>query len=615
MCGILCGESQNPSFYAKLPAALRTLGHRGPDGSDSVAFGDVFLGHTRLAIVDVSHGSQPLYNEDQSVFASVNGEFYDFESIRDSLLSKGHVFRTHSDSEILLHLYEGHGTDCLQFLHGEFAFALYDKNRRRWFCARDRMGVRPLQYYHQGRDFLVASEAKALLALGVPAKLNRENVWFSQHLQYLPQAGTLFDGIQSVRPAHFLLVDEQGAHEHEYWQINKVPEQALSFESAKEQAAELLRQAVARRVPNEVSWACHLSGGIDSSVVSALAQLHPGSGHCFTVKFTDDAFYDESAGARATAQHIGAQLHEVPVSFEAVLGSLPDAIYHAEGLSINGHLGAKYLLNKAIREAGFKVALSGEGADEIFMGYSHLKQDYLSANALSGMERQYLTGVQLPDGHTLDLSAVQQQLGFVPTWLAAKSSMAFKLRQLWAKDFRFAGNPYVDFLRESQAGKYPVSPLKQSSSLWMRYCLSGYILKVLDDAQAMAHGIEGRLPFLDTALVEFLWSVPDALYFHEGVEKGLLRQGFQGDLPASVVQRPKQSFMSPPMHWALKQAGYRNTIKGWLLDNPAFARQGMFDPAALEAFLTQCETQDSPGSEPILMTLISLALFCEKLSL
>lgn len=615
MCGLLCGESPDAQVRAKLEGALQTLNHRGPDGAGRATFGNVFMGHTRLAIVDVENGTQPLYNEDQSIFACVNGEFYDFEVLREKLRGEGHVFRTESDSEILIHLYENHGTDCLRFLHGEFAFALYDKNQRRWFCARDRMGIRPLQYFNRGNDFFVASEAKALLALGVPARLNRQSLWFAQHLQYLPQAETLFQDVHMVKPGHFLLAEEGAVRQFEYWSLNHVAEKSISFDDAKDRAVELLSQAVACRVPREVNWACHLSGGVDSSVVSALSQKYPGSGHCFTIQFTDDAFYDESDVALETARHIGAELHQVPVSFGDVLGSLPSAIYHAEGLSINGHLGAKNLLNKAIREAGFKVALSGEGADEIFMGYSHLKQDYLSAKALSGMEQQYLGGVQLPEGATLDLSLIEKELGFIPTWIAAKSSMAYKLKPLWNADFQQVSNPYADLLAESGILGHQVSRLKKSSSLWMNYCLSGYILKVLDDAQAMAHGIEGRLPFLDTALMEFMWSVPDAHYFHEGQEKGLLRQGFRSILPARVVQKPKQSLMSPPMHRALKQRQHSETIKGWLLDNPHFANQGVFERRALEAFLCRAATAEGAGTEPILMTLVSLALFCESFAL
>lgn len=627
MCGIICGEMPKVSAR-KVEAALSSLKHRGPDSSGAttlyetrqdgdkvISVGNVFFGHTRLAIVGVDDGHQPLMNEDSSIVISVNGEFYDTEPLRRQLENKGHVFKTASDSEVLLHLYEEHGTDCLKFLHGEFAFALYDRNRRRWFCARDRAGVRPLQYHFSKDRFLIASEAKALFAMGVRPQLDRKNVWFSQHMQYLPLDGTLFEGVSMIKPAHFILIENGRLTEHRYWSLNDVQESAMSFEDARERAVELLTQAVARRIPAEVRWACHLSGGIDSSIVSALAQRHTGGGHCFTVKFTDDAFYDETPFARDTARFLGATLHEVPASFSQILERLPDAIYHAEGLSINGHLGAKNLLNQAMRAEGFKVAFTGEGADELFMGYSHLKQDYLSANSLTSMENQYLAGVQLPSGPTLDLSVVQRQLGFVPTWIAAKSSMANRFQSLWAPGFQFEGNPYADMLTQSGVLDATVSPLKKSSSLWMQYCLSGYILKVLDDAQAMAHGIEGRLPFLDTALMEFMWSVPDALHFTQGLEKNLLRKGFAGAIPESVLTKTKQSFMSPPVQRALKDAGFKAQIQGYLLDNSRFYDQGLFERRAVETFLYRCAAEDGPANEPILMTLLSLALVCERFDL
>ena len=539
MCGIICGEAPRIGG-TRLQAALESLIHRGPDDGGLTLFDKVFMGHRRLAIVGIDDGEQPMFNEDNSIVISVNGEFYDTEPLRRELEKKGHQFKTGSDSEVLLHLYEEHGTACLKYLHGEFAFALYDRNRKRWFCARDRAGVRPLQYHFSGSKFFIASEAKALFALGVRPKLDRDSVWFSQHLQYLPQSGTLFEGVKMIKPGHFILVESGRLTEHQYWNINDGQEQGMTFDEARERAVALLEQAVARRIPQEVKWACHLSGGIDSSIVSALASQHTQDRHCFTVRFTDDAFYDETPFARETAAYLGATLHEVPASFSDILARLPDAIYHGEGLSINGHLGAKNLLNEAMRAEGFKVALTGEGADELFMGYSHLKQDYLSANSLSRMENTYLAGVQLPSGPTLDLSAVQHQLGFVPTWLAAKSSMANRFQQLWAPGFKQSGNPYLDMLVESGVLGSTVSPLKKSSSLWMQYCLSGYILKVLDDAQAMAHSIEGRLPFLDTALMEFMWQVPDALHFTDGLEKNLLRKGFAGRVPASVLEKTKQ---------------------------------------------------------------------------
>jgi asparagine synthase (glutamine-hydrolysing) len=615
MCGVLCGETKSPFSPDRLADALGVLHHRGPNGAKVAQFENCFLGHTRLSIVGLADGVQPLSNEDGTLIASVNGEFYGHEALRAELAQRGHVFKTHSDSEILLHLYEEMGVDCLQKLHGEFAFVLYDKRQRRWFCARDRVGIRPLQYWCAKGQFLVASEAKALFKLGVPARLNRQSVWHAQHVQYLPQSQTLFDGVRMVRPGHFILVRDQVVTEHAYWNLNEVSEQVMTFEQATDRAVELLEQAVTRRTPLEVPWACHLSGGIDSSIVTALSQSAPGAGHCFTVRFTDDHFYDESPFARETAQYLGATLHEVPVSFADILQALPAAVYHSEGLSINGHLGAKYLLNQAMRQAGFKVALTGEGADELFMGYSHLKQDYLSAAGVTRMEKEYLAGVQLPSGSTLDLSVVQQRLGFVPTWVAAKSSMAFKLSQLWHGEFIQSANPYEQMLDESGICGQHVSNLKKSSSLWMQYCLSGYILKVLDDAQAMAHGIEGRLPFLDTELLKFMWSVPDAHYFHEGVEKGLLRKGFANRLPARIVAKTKQSFMSPPVHRALAQPSFKGFVQDQLLSNAHFRDQDLFKPAAIAAFLADCEQRQSPEQEPILMTLLSLAILCERFQL
>lgn len=612
MCGYICGETNTNNSL--INNAIHTLKHRGPDQTNVFRKKNIFLAHARLSIVDVSGGMQPLVNEDNTIFACVNGEFYDYLPIVDQLKQQGHIFKTHSDSEILIHLYEQYGVDCLKYLHGEFSFALYDENKKRWFCGRDRLGIRPLNYYHKNNTFIASSEAKAIFQLGVEAKLNKNNVWFSQHLQYLPQNGTLFEDIYLVKPGHFILVENGKIKEVAYWSLNNISENNMSFQEAQEKAVYLIEKSVQKRVPEEVKWTCHLSGGIDSSIVSALANKNSHEGTCFTVQFTDDNFYDESVLAQETANYIGAKLIKVPVNFKDMLTVFPEAIYHAEGLSINGHLGAKYLLNKAIASHGFKVAMSGEGSDEIFMGYSHLKQDYLSANSLQNMEKQYLSGVQLPDGDTLDLSIIKKNWGFIPTWLAAKSSMANKFSQLWDDNFNILQNPYEQLVNEFSFSRQQ-SALKNSSQTWMRYCLSGYILKVLDDAQAMAHSVEGRLPFLDTELVEFMWSVPDQLFFKDNVEKGLLRSGFKNVIPDNVIHKTKQSFMSPPIHWALKDKQTKTMIYDYLLENPYFAQQEIFSRDKIINFLTSAKDNHNTSSEPILMTMLSLAILCDRFKL
>lgn len=611
MCGIISGNIYLVEDE-EIIKSLNTLHHRGPDEKQYEKLSDIFLGHTRLSIVDVNGGQQPLFNENKTIAAVVNGEFYNHKEIREQLIAKGHVFKTLSDSEILIHLYEEYGVDCLKQLHGEFAFVLYDTNKEQWFCARDRIGIRPLQFYFRNGMFLIASEAKALLAFKhVQTEFDRESFWFAQHLQYLPLDKTLFKNIEMIKPAHFLILKKGDVpKQFEYWSLKNIEQKNISFEEAKEHSKYLIAKAVEKRIPDEVRWATHLSGGIDSSIVTALSSQYAGKDTtAFTIQFTDDGFYDESQLAQETANYLGINLVTIPVSFIDLINSIPQAVYHGEGLSINGHLGAKYILNQEIKKAGFKVALSGEGSDEIFMGYSHLKQDYLTANALKNLEKQYLTGFQLPDGNTLDLSFIENSLGFVPTWIQAKSSMAYKFKKLWNKNFSFDINPYEVISKDLEGYQ---SKLKASSASWTQYCLGGYILKILDDAQAMAHSIEGRLPFLDTELIEYMYSVPDSVYFYNNIEKGLLREGFKNNLPMNVINKTKQSFMSPPINRFLKNKQFVDLIDQYVLSNQKLHDLDMFDKKELLKLLNNDSTDKNNNMEPIIMVLLCTGILLEK---
>jgi asparagine synthase (glutamine-hydrolysing) len=607
MCGIVCG--QGVVSNESIERALKKVAHRGPDAQRFIRVNEVFLGHTRLSIVDVSGGDQPLVNEDHTIFASVNGEFYDHEDIRNELKRKGHVFRTQSDSEILIHLYEEQGVECLERLNGEFAFALYDKNKKRWFCARDRAGVRPLHYQWDSSRFLVASEAKSILSFDGRGTLDRESLWFAQHVQYLPLDKTMFEGVRMVQPGHFLLCEErQEPRQTRYWSPRKEEQKNVSFEDAVETSERLLRAAVKKRIPKEVSWATHLSGGLDSSLVTALANQER-STTSFTIQFTDDNVYDESAFAEETAKHLGVSLITIPVDAKALIEAIPKAVFHGEGMSINGHLGAKYILNQEIRRHGFKVALSGEGSDELFMGYSHLKQDYLSNASLNTKEKSILSGFQIPDANMLDVAAAKFATGSVPTWLQAKASMGFKLKQLWHSEFKVESNPYA---RMSEDLKGYSSPLKAASGSWMEYCLSGYILKVLDDGQSMAHSVEGRVPFLDRDVMDFALSLPDDLYFKDNVEKAILRRGFKGLLPASTIARTKQSFMSPPMHRFLKNKAFVSLMEEYVLENKTLQNLQVFDRAAVAQFVETAANQEAAALEPILMTVLSFGVLAKE---
>jgi len=607
MCGFIAGQSKNGWDETKIIQGLTNINHRGPDGKNFVINDDVMLAHARLSIVGLTNGIQPIENMGISIV--VNGEFYNYEEIRTDLISKGFKFKTESDSEILIYLYLLHGVDCLAYLHGEFAFVLYDKRTETWFCARDRFGIRPLVWHKSSNGLLFASEAKALIPF-VDLKLDKEALWFSQNFQYLPQDRTVFANLNMVKPSHFLLIKNNDVKEINYWNppVNNTKD---SLHTATEKIDNLLSKAVEKRIPKEVKACTHLSGGIDSSAVSYLASKHDIK-DCFTISFTDDGFYNEVDQAQLTANKIGSNLHIVEVNLEKVLESIPKAIYHAEGMSINGHLSGKYLLNEAIRKSGFKVAFSGEGSDEIFMGYSHLKQDYLSKDALSNMEQSYLSGIQLPSGKTLNLNEIEKKYGFVPTWLKAKSSMAFKLSQMWSEDFGKQDSPNLWFTENNHVPNY--SNLKKSSFLWSRYCLSGYILKVLDDAQAMAFSVEGRLPFLDTELVEYVWSLPDSYYFDGNIEKHILRNIMKDKLPNEIIHKTKQSFMSPPLTRALQNKKNKAFILD-IINNEYFINQNIFNKNQVNEQLKLWEENPTPESEPLLMTLLSIASICQEFKL
>ena len=611
MCAIVCGKSIGVTDN-DLQKSLEAVKHRGPDSLKIQKIDNVFLSHARLSIVDISGGVQPLWNEDKSIIAVVNGEFYDYAVTKESLLKKGHVFKTNSDSELLIHLYEEYKEKCLDHLNGEFAFVLFDRKTRSWFCARDRMGSKPLQFYHKEGMFLIASEAKSLMQFeNVKTAFDKDSYWFAQHTQYLPLDKTLFKNISMVKPGHFFVYNEKDKEivQKAYWSLKSICNNTDTFEEAIEKTKDLLSNAVRKRIPSEVKWATHLSGGIDSSLVTALAAKFSEGVSAFTVKFTDDPFYDESELAAETAKYLGIGHIVVPVSFSDMIKAIPSAVRHAEGLSINGHLGAKYLLNKEIAKKGFKVALSGEGSDEIFMGYSHLKQDYLSVNSLKPMEKQYLTGFQLPDKNYLDVSSANVN-GFVPTWLKAKASMAFKFKQLWHKNFTSDINPYHEMLQDLTGYS---SYLKAASGSWFNYCMAGYILKVLDDAQSMAHSVEGRLPFLDKDLMEYVFGLKDSIYFHNGVEKGILREGFKDFLPKEVIEKTKQSFMSPPVNRFLANKEFKNLLSEYVFENKKLKDQELFDIEKIYFLLNDSSSKENNALEPIVMTTLCTGVILKDL--
>ena len=382
MCGIVAMFSRQHAISpAAVERATKSLCHRGPDGQRHWISpdGKVALGHARLSIIDLSTGDQPIATEDERTRIIVNGEFYGYEAIQRDLQSRGHRLRTKSDSEIALHLYEDFGMQCLHHLRGEFAVVLWDQTRRRLIAVRDRFGIKPLFYaWHQNTLYL-ASEVKALFAAGVPACWDEESVFhavsFGKH-----QTRTLYDGVFEVPPGHFLLATEKHLQVTQYWDFNYPhADTTAPTRSDAEYAAEFrheLEEAVRIRLRADVPVGVYLSGGLDSCSVLGLAARHlPEPIRAFTLTF-EDVKYDEGLVAQEMAALAGAEFMPIPIGQRELADNFSDAIAQSETVCMNAHGVAKYLLSRAVRDAGYKVVITGEGSDEILGGVCPFSAGY-----------------------------------------------------------------------------------------------------------------------------------------------------------------------------------------------------------------------------------------------
>lgn len=647
MCGIFATLARSPVDEGVVAKATSQLEHRGPDGRGIWLSADarIALGHQRLSLVGIGNGQQPIASEDEQTRVVVNGEFYNYRRIVDQLKENGHQFRTQSDSEIAVHLYEEHGLDFAEHLRGEFSLVLWDARQRRLVAVRDRFGVKPLVYSITDESIVIASEAKALFAAGVSRAWDHESFFDAASMQYVRPDRTLFRGVRQIPPG-CLLIARQGdlgqsgtvrANVRRYWQIPRMSEPPIpphpngdSLDNLKqaELTAECRRQvidATTVRLHGDEPACFQLSGGLDSSIVVAIAAEVLGRPvDTYTVTF-DEAEYDELSYAGELLDHVGARGHAVRVTPADVLANLPEAVRMSEGLCINGHLSAKHLLHQQIQADGFKVVLTGEGADEAFAGYGHLRIDHWrsgGSNSNFNVEEhlsrltstnQTSLGMMLPHGELLDLSSVERRLGFIPTWLQAKASFGFRLRPLLRDEYlaesrgrdpfgEFIEDVLQDEINEPGRGRVDLSTL-----LWSKSALANYILKTLGDGTEMASSVEGRVPFLDHRLWEFVSRVPLNLKIRDPTEKFILREATRDCLPESIYRREKHPFDVPPVSlvgdpccWGLVND---------MLSSEAFRSQPFFDVQRTQETLDGLAKSDDPTRiawDPVVMTVLSV---------
>lgn len=605
MCGLVAvlDRRRRPNREA-VDRGLDAIAHRGPDSASTWQSpgGEIVLGHKRLSLVDLATGDQPVVNETGTIHAIVNGEFYGFEAIRADLESRGHRFRSKSDSEILIHLYEDHGTACVHHLRGEYAFVLWDETDQSLFAGRDRFGIKPLFYAHIDGRLSFASEVKALHATGVsPAWDERA------FLQTLTIGSTvtrsLFRDVTSLAPGCHLVEKAGAVTIRRYWDFDFLPEHDIAPRSDADYAEEFLAMfddAVRVRMRADVPIGCYLSGGLDSCSILALMSKHAGTPiQAFTLGF-DHPGYDETALAREMARHAGADLTLVPVDQAALAASFSDSVWHAEKFFFNAHGVGKYLLSAAVHDAGYKAVLTGEGADEILAGYAHFRLDALRR---AGGDTARTSEKALVDANEVSqillmtsasaapVPSLADRLGYTPAFTEPWRVNCQRMAGILPPGFD-PSEEYASWLEEMDvAGQMTGRDVvNQSLYLWNETALPGYMLTILGDRMEMAHSIEGRLPFLDHHLVEFTRSLPVSQKIKGNTEKFVLREAMRPVLPAAVSGRQKHPFTAPPT--LLDPDGPFYGMVRDVLSGPSLAGLPCLDTRALRKTLDRLPDMD-----------------------
>ncbi len=632
MCGIVAIYSHRRRVNAELLGnAVEQLRPRGPDDTGIWIDTDrgVGLGHARLSIIDAATGTQPMANEDDTLRLIVNGEFYDFERIREDLKKLGHHFSTLSDSEIALHLYEQYGTGCLEYLRGEFAFAIWDVATDELFAARDRFGIKPLFYAVDADNIYLASEVKALFAAGVRPSWDHESVF--QHLYFsVDQDRSLFRGVRQVPPGHFLRIKDGVVSVKSYWDVDypraSAEDFALSSDDCVDGVRELLTEAVRLRMRADVPVGCYLSGGVDSSSVLGLAATFSNSPlTAFTIAFDHDDF-NETESARLTAAFAGADYHPVPVKAADFAEDFEEAVWRGEMIHYNAHGAARFRLSRNVRDAGYKVVLAGEGADELFAGYDFSSQAVLSAGSSDGIAKWARIALRM----LRPKNRIQRDIARTSPWLARLSQgLAFPphlleyvggkfdlLAGIIAPDIarRFDGrDPYREFFRQFdyRSTLYGREPAKQILYLWMKSVFVNYVLAA--ERLDMAHAVEVRLPFLDHKLFEFARSIPVQMLAENGRLKHLLREAVKPYVRPEVYDGLKQPFIAPPTD--LVQGNAMFDLLQDVLRSESFAAVPFFDQRAVIRLLDELPAMDAgrrASMDPVLFMMASYGILQAK---
>jgi asparagine synthase (glutamine-hydrolysing) len=610
MCGIVGTYNltkQHPIEEANLRQMLAMIRHRGPDEFGIYLDSQIGLGNVRLCVIDLTGGQQPITNEDETLWIVYNGEIYNYIELRVDLEIRGHRFTTNTDTEVILHLYEDYGPDCLEYLNGPFAIAIWDTQQHRLFLARDRIGIRPLFYTQRDGALIFGSEIKALLAdrrLSAeidPISLDQVFTFWSP----LPPRTILRD-IFDLPPGHYMIADDGRVEIHRYWEPEFPTAPATGVRSVDEAAEELrtlLIDATRLRLRADVPVGAYLSGGLDSSTVTALIRTQT-SNHLetFSIAFSDPAF-DESTHQQRMAQFLGTDHHILYCNHTDIGNAFPDMIWHTEMPMVRTAPVPLFLLSRLVNQHNLKVVLTGEGADEFLGGYNIYKEAkvrrFWAKNPDSSirpllLKRLYPYVSNLSSGGGAYLTAFfKERLIDVN---AADYSHAIRWRNT-GRLKRFFSSELKSALAEYNGSEieqisldedfFDWEPLARAQYLEITIFLSQYLLSAQGDRVAMAHSVEGRMPFLDHRVMEFCNQLPPTFKLRGLKEKYLLKRAVADLLPEEICRRPKRPYRAP-IHRSFFNESTPVYVRDLLAPDDV-EKRGLFNPRATAHLIKKIE--------------------------
>lgn len=595
MCGITGIYSFNNNgvkYLSFIDAAVNALSKRGPDGRGIYKTDKIALGHSRLAIIDTSEASAQPFTDNSGRYTIIfNGEYYNHKEHRKHLEGKGIVFMSNGDTEVLLYMYINYGPSFIEKVNGCFAVAIYDNKVDSLFIVRDRMGIKPLIYYLDDDKLIFGSEMKSLLAFNIPKVIDKVSLNTYLQLNYIPNPYSIFENVRKLYAGHYLLIKNNKVEKIKYYEIphHEKPDSNISYIEAQEKIVTLLDESVMRRLISDVPLGTFLSGGIDSSIITAIASKYTRNLNTFSIGYKDEPFFDETYYAELVAKKYNTNHHVFKLSNSDLFEHFYEVLDYIDEPFADSSALAVYILSKYTRQY-VTVALSGDGADEMFAGYNKHRAHYNAINL-----------------HTLN--AILKSSGSIFKYFpqSRNSKLSNKFRQIYRysegltltdkerywqwclfNDKKYANSIYKDtFAADEFKNRKDIilKNINNNSSINdllytdMNIVLSGDMLHKVD-LMSMSNGLEVRTPFLDHNLVNYVFSLPDKFKIDKNIKKKILQDSFRKDLPVELYNRPKHGFEVPLLKWF--QTELKSLINDDLLADDFIKEQNIFNLSSVK---------------------------------